>query len=473
MGRSWLVSFWGRMSAMRSAGRGGGVIAVAAVFVAALWSGVASSDHALAAGQPAAPRPNVVLILADDMGYGDLGAYGATDVKTPNLDRLAAEGVRLTDFYANAPVCTPTRAGLISGRYQQRVMMERPLSSTGADLEAGLPATGRSLPRLLADAGYDTALIGKWHLGYKPDVTPRAHGFGYFWGYLSGYLDWYTHVRGDGANDLWENESPTTYSGYFHHETTRRAIQFIEQPRTRPFFLDLSYGAPHWPFQSPATPSVAVRENNSMMQHPSDDNAPSRAAYVEIMEDFDRDIGRVLEALTARGLDRNTLVIFMSDNGGEWLSRNDPLFNRKDTVWEGGIRVPAILRWPGVLPANLVSGQVGITMDVTASLVAAAGVTRDDLRLEGVDLVSMLAAGREAPRDLFWRVVRPDTRQRAMRSGDYKYVEDGGLRFLFNVRTDLAERHDLAKAEPARLAAMRARVAEWEKDVDAEAAAAK
>ena len=187
------------------------------------------------------------------------------------------------------------------------------------------------------------------------------------------------------------------------------------------------------------------------------------------MEDFDREIGRVLEALKAKGLDRNTLVVFMSDNGGEWLSRNDPLFNRKDTVWEGGIRVPAILRWPGVLPASRVSGQVGITMDITASLLAAAGVTRTDLRLEGVDLVSILATDRTATRDLFWRVVRTDTRQRAMRSGDYKYVEDGGLRFLFNVRTDLAERNDLAKVEPARVAAMRARVAEWEREVDAEA----
>jgi arylsulfatase A-like enzyme len=460
------------MSAMQTAGLRGRFIPVVAAFVVVWLAGVVAGQQPPAPGQPATPaRPNVVLIVADDLGYGDLGSYGATDVRTPNLDRLAAEGVRLTDFYANAPVCTPTRAGLITGRYQQRVKMERPLSGTGADLEAGLPVTGRSLPRLMADAGYDTALIGKWHLGYKPEVAPRAHGFGYFWGYLSGYLDWYTHVRGDGAPDLWENETPTTHTGYFHHETTNRAIRFVEAARTRPFFLDLSYGAPHWPFQSPTTPSVAMRQNNSMMQHPSDDQAPRRAAYVEIMEDFDREIGRVLEALRARGLDRNTLVVFVSDNGGEWLSRNDPLFNRKDTVWEGGIRVPAILRWPGVLPANRVSGQVGITMDITASLVAAAGVTRGDLRLEGMDLVSMLATDRAATRDLFWRVVRTDTRQRAMRSGDYKYVEDGGLRFLFNVRTDLAERNDLAKAEPARVAAMRARVAEWERDVDGEATA--
>ena len=327
--------------------------------MAAIWPGF---------GQPPAARPNIILILADDLGYGDLGVYGATDTKTPNLDRLAREGTRFTDFYANAPVCTPTRAGLITGRYQQRVMLERPLSSVGDDLQASLPVTGRSLPQLMAEAGYATALLGKWHLGFMPEAGPRAHGFGYFWGYLSGYLDWYTHVRGDGQPDLWENESPTTHRGYFHHETTRRAIRFIEQHKAEPFFLDLSYGAPHWPFQSPTTPSVAKREDNSMMQQPSDDNAPARADYVAIMEDFDREIGKVLDAIRVQGLEQNTLVIFTSDNGGEWLSRNDPFFNRKDTVWEGGIRVPAIVRWPGVVPADTVTSQVGITMDFTAHL---------------------------------------------------------------------------------------------------------
>ena len=202
-------------------------------------------------------RPNIILIVADDLGYGDLGVYGATDTKTPNLDRLAREGTRFTDFYANAPVCTPTRAGLITGRYQQRVMLERPLSTVGPTAEAVCRSPAARLPKLMAEAGYATGLIGKWHLGFKPEAGPRAHGFGYFWGYLSGYLDWYTHVRGDGQPDLWENESPTTHRGYFHHETTRRAIRFIEQHKNEPFFLDLSYGAPHWPFQSPTTPSVA------------------------------------------------------------------------------------------------------------------------------------------------------------------------------------------------------------------------
>jgi arylsulfatase A-like enzyme len=429
----------------------------------------AFSDGQVVRGQPA--RPNVVLIVADDLGYGDLGVYGATDTRTPNLDRLAREGTRFTDFYANAPVCTPTRAGLITGRYQQRVMLERPMSTVGPSAEGVLPVTGRSLPRLMAEVGYASALIGKWHLGYRQEAGPRAHGFGYFWGYLSGYLDWWTHVRGDGKPDVWENESPTTHEGYFHHETTRRAVRFVEQQAAGgPFFLELAYGAPHWPFQSPTTSSVARRENNSMMQHPSDDDAPTRADYVAIMEDLDREIGKVLEALRARGLERNTLVVFTSDNGGEWLSRMDPLFHRKDTVWEGGIRVPAIVRWPGIVPADAVSPQVGITMDLTATFLALAGVDRTGLTLEGIDLMPALTTREATERTLFWRMYRPpDLKQRAVRQGDYKFVEDAGLRMLFDVRRDPGERNDLAGRQPARVKAMRALVDAWEKDVDEEA----
>src|SRR4051812_4448016 len=167
------------------------------------------------AAAQAALRPNIVLIITDDVGYGDFDAYGAPDVKTPNIDRLAREGVKLTDFYANGPTCSPTRAGLISGRYQQRFVIERPLGNRqSADSTAGLPPTGRSLPQLLANSGYATALVGKWHLGYRPEFSPKAHGFGYFFGFKSGYTDYYQHTDGDGVPDLWENDAPTTATGY-------------------------------------------------------------------------------------------------------------------------------------------------------------------------------------------------------------------------------------------------------------------
>jgi arylsulfatase A-like enzyme len=208
-----------------------------------------------------------------------------------------------------------------------------------------------------------------------------------------------------------------------------------------------------------------------MMQYPSDDNAPTRADYVAIMEDFDREIGKVLEAVRAQGLAQNTLVIFTSDNGGEWLSRNDPFFHRKDTVWEGGIRVPAIVRWPGVVRADSVTPQVGVTMDFTATFLALAGVSRPDLKLEGIDLMASLTRGESVERILYWRVVRPDVKQRAVRQGEFKFIEDGGLRLLYNVRTDPEERHDLAGRDPSRVKAMRALVSAWEKDVDEEAKA--
>lgn len=190
-------------------------------------------------------RPNVVLIITDDVGHGDIGSYGAPDIKTPHVDRLAKEGVRLTDFYANAPVCTPTRAGLITGRYQQRVALERPLGS-GPNVQAGLHANGRSLPQLLKNKGYATALIGKWHLGYKPEFSPSAHGFDYFFGFKSGFIDYYVHVGGDGRPDLFENETPVQEPGYMTDLITDRSVRFIAQHAGRPFFLEVAYNAAHF-----------------------------------------------------------------------------------------------------------------------------------------------------------------------------------------------------------------------------------
>ena len=422
----------------------------------------------------AQPRPNIILIVADDLGYGDLGSYGAPDIKTPNLDRLAREGVRLTDFYANAPVCTPTRAGLMSGRYQQRVRLERPIETNAATpatgLDIGLPATGRSLPQILKNAGYATGLIGKWHLGFKPEFQPNRHGFDYFWGYLAGYIDWYAHVRGDGQPDLWENATAVQHQGYLDHELTKRAVTFIGDHASHPFFLEVSYGAPHWPFQSPHRASTAVVRNGSMLQVPADENPPSRADYAAMVEDMDAGIGRILDALAARGLTGNTLVVFTSDNGGEWLSRNAPFFHRKDTVWEGGIRVPAIVRWPTVVPAGRTLSQVAVTMDLSATFVAAAGGDAAGAGFEGIDLLPILRAnGAPVERTLFWRVGPLPGQARAVRSGDWKLVVEGQKQLLFDVARDPGERDELTARHPDRVRRLKAMLDAWEKDVDAEA----
>lgn len=442
------------------------------LLVAALFACVAVTSGA----QPApAEKPNIVLIIADDLGYGDLSSYGAPDIRTPNLDRLAKDGVRLTDYYANAPVCTPTRAALITGRYQQRVMLERPLdtSATSGSLEMGLPVTGRSLPQLMKNAGYATGLIGKWHLGFKPELQPNRHGFDYFWGYLSGAIDWYAHVRGDGAPDLWENGQPVTLDGYFNTEVTQRAEQFIGDHATAPFFLDVSLGTPHWPWQSPTHASVAERRNGSLFQQPADvsPKPPTRADYATIVEDMDAGIGKILGAIDRAGVSKNTIVIFVSDNGGEWLSRNAPFYHRKDTVWEGGIHVPAILRWPGVLPTGKVSSQMAITMDLTRTILGAAGANFADAKLEGIDLLPLLK-GNATPteRTFYWRVLISNRTQRAMRSGPWKAVLDGPQQMLFDVTKDPGERHDVAFEHPELVRKFKAQIEAWEKDVDAEAA---
>ena len=429
--------------------------------------GLPLSAHAQASG-PA--RPNVVLIITDDMGWGDLSSYGASDIKTPNIDSLARDGVKLTDFYSNGVVCTPTRAGLISGRYQQRYGLEAPLPNDGnPGSERGLLATGRSLPQLLKANNYATGLVGKWHLGYRPEFSPNAHGFDYSFGLKSGYHDFYAHSDGNGKPDLWEDGRAIEAPGYMTDLITERANGFIERSAGRAFFVEVAYNAPHWPYQVPDQASVAPGNARHLLA--SDPAASTRADYVAMVERVDRGVGEILRTLDRLGLASNTIVIFTNDNGGEWLSNNGPFFNRKGTVWEGGIRVPALIRWPGRMPPGKVSGQVGITMDLTASILAATGTAVPaDTRLEGMNLLPILE-GRmpEVERTLFWRASNPTRVQKAVRHGDWKLVLDGNHIFIFDVRTDLGERQDLAARRQDIARKLRPLIADWEREVDAEA----
>ena len=413
-------------------------------------------------------RPNVVLIMMDDVGYGDYGSYGAPDIKTPNIDRLARDGVRFTDFYA-APSCSPTRAALISGRYQQRFGLEVPLSNAPAG-GRGLPANGRTLPQLLKNAGYATALVGKWHLGYLPEFHPNTHGFDYFFGFLSGLIDYYQHTGPDGNHDLYENREPAHVTGYSTDVLTDRAIQFIEKHANQPFFIDVSYNAAHWPFQVPDKPSTAPGRGRFVQ--PQEENTSTRADYAAILERADQGVGRMLATLRKLGLENNTLVIFTNDNGGEWLSRNAPLFHRKETLWEGGIRVPLIMRWPAQLRAGRTERTPGITMDLTATVLAAAGATvPPETRLDGINLLPIVQGkSAAAERALFWRqaTAAPVRNQRAVRQGDWKVMVESGKVFLFNLREDPGERNDLAKERSDIVRKLFPLVAAWEKDVDAE-----
>jgi arylsulfatase A-like enzyme len=404
-----------------------------------------------------AERPNVIFILADDLGYGDLSCYGRPDYETPALDGLAAQGLKFLDNYAAAPVCTPTRCAFITGRYPQRlpVGLEEPLGR--ASPEVGIPQAHPTIATRLRTAGYATALIGKWHLGWNPEFNPTRHGFDEFFGALSGALDYFTHVAPDAggasAPDLWENETRVDAAGgYLTDLLTERAIEYVTRPRDKPFYLSLHYTAPHSPWEGPDDSGVDHTDHGAGPMT----NGGSLGAFAKMMLSMDAGIARVLAALERVRIERNTLVIFTSDNGGERYSYNWPFSFEKLYLNEGGLRVPAIVRWPGVVPAGVVTEQAAITMDWTATILAAAGASV--VELDGESLLPVLTNEREAyDRALFWR-----TRTRAAaRIGRWKYVQEGAEDHLYDVSVDLGEKTDLKTREPAVFDEVKKHYAAW------------
>ncbi|MHC4996414.1 MAG: sulfatase-like hydrolase/transferase [Planctomycetota bacterium] len=420
------------------------------------------------AQSPREPMPNIVFILADDLGYGDLSSYGCEDIRTPHLDRLAAEGVRFTDFYANGAVCSPTRIAFITGRYQQRLGMENAL--TYQEFGRGLEPNAPNMVTDLRDAGYATGLCGKWHLGYDEGRKPLQQGFGFFFGLLSGNHHYFEHMDRIGAYDLWLGNETIVREGYTTDLITQEAVGFIRDHvgrRTgRPFFLYLSHAAPHFPWQGPGDRDKLVQPKKKNWQE------GDRETYAAMVESMDAGIGRVLDELERQGVSGNTLVVFMSDNGGHTYSRNAPLSGWKGEMWEGGIRVPCVARWPGVLKAGAESDLVGITMDWSATFRRIAGYPADTSREDGIDLLPYLTAQEAAPgRRLFWRRVDGPRRKvpepgRAMRWGDWKLREmaDGG-RTLVNLREDIGEHKNLIETYPERAREMKEAMDRWEEEV--------
>lgn len=409
-----------------------------------------------------ATRPNILFILADDMGWGDLSCYGRPDYQTPNLDRLAAQGMRFTYAYSAAPVCTPTRVGFHTGRYPARlpVGLEEPIhekNSLGERIKTtGIPLPHPTVSSLIRSAGYDTALVGKWHLGYVPYFSPLKAGFDEFFGIMSGAVDHFTHKDMMGNGDLYEDEVTIERVGYLTELLTERAVGYIRRKRTKPFYLSLHYTAPHWPWEGPK--DIAV--SNAMKYGPVGFRAGgSLKIYAEMMKSLDDGVGRVLAALKTAGLDRNTLVIFTSDNGGERFSYNWPFRGQKMELYEGGIRVPAIVRWPGVTRAGTVSPQPVITMDWTATMIAASGGKPNEAYpLDGEDLGEVLRSERALfDRTFFWRT----RRQGAMRSGKWKYLREGKTDVLYDLSVDEREQASFSDSHPEKLAEMRSQFDKW------------
>lgn len=406
-----------------------------------------------------AQRPHIIYIMTDDMGYGDLSGYGRKDYKTPNLDKLASQGMKFVNAYSAAPLCTPTRTAFMTGRYPARtpVGLIEPLTGE-KDTSMGLTAEFTSLPTLMKENGYETALIGKWHLGLQPRYSPIKNGFDYFFGIRSGAADYISHKGGVRTHDLFENDSMVYPQGYLTDLFSQKATAFIQQKHDKPFFLTLAFNAPHWPWQAPG-------------DKPYDDSVNFRtggspAIFAAMMKRLDEGIGMVMKALDDTHLSGNTIVIFTNDNGGERYSDNGGLASSKGSLWEGGIRVPAFVRWPGKIKPGQVTQQAAITMDWTATILAVAGTKPDkNFPLDGLNLVPVLTGQKQSSaRTFYWRTFQR-VQQKALRTGEWKYLKDEKGDYLFNLADDPGEKKDLKEKHQSIFNRLKNMYADWEKTV--------
>jgi len=400
---------------------------------------VASGTKDIFAQRSSSP-PNIVFIMADDLGYADVSCYGRPDLSTPNIDRIAKKGVRLLQAYANSAVCSATRTALITGRYQYRleIGLEEPLT-VGRDV--GLPPVHPTLPSLLKKAGYGTALVGKWHLGVLPKFGPLQSGYDHFYGFRGGAVDYYTHAGTDQKNDLWDGDVELHQTGYLTELLGSRAVDVINgyAKAARPFLISLHFNAPHWPWEAPGDEAESDRVQGRLQHY----DGGSQKTYQRMIQGMDRQIGRVLAALDANRLTSNTIVIFTSDNGGERFADTWPFTGRKTELLEGGLRIPAVISWPARFPQGRTTDQVAISMDWVPTLLAAAGLAPDPaFPADGISLLPMLTQNASTvSRKLFWRYKA--NAQRATRDGDYKYLKILDNTFLFNVVDDPMERANL------------------------------
>jgi arylsulfatase A-like enzyme len=417
-------------------------------------------------------KPNIIFIVADDLGFADLGCYGARDSVwgpvSPNIDALAAGGLRMTQGYSNSPVCSPTRFALMTMRYQYRFRggMEEPINSKSkGSTTLGLPTDIPTLPSLLKDAGYTTALIGKWHLGYPPAFGPLRSGYDDFYGIMAGGVDYFSHCSGKGDHDLFVGEQEHHEVGYLTDLLSHRAVDYIDSKAAsakagQPFFMSLHYTAPHWPWETRDDAEVASKIAN--LFHLDGGNIHT---YHRMIQHMDEGIGWVTESLRKNGLLDNTLIVFTSDNGGERFSNNWPLVGGKMDLTEGGIRVPWVAHWPAVIPAGAVSAQHCMTMDWSATLLdVGGGKPHHDYPIDGQSIFKVLRDPTHTfERPLYWRMNH--RHQRAMRLGDWKYLKVDEHEYLFNIAQDERERANLANRESERFETMRQHYLSWDATV--------
>ncbi|HEX2036920.1 MAG TPA: sulfatase-like hydrolase/transferase [Chloroflexota bacterium] len=438
-------------------------------------------------------QPNFVVFLTDDQGYGDLSCMGATDFKTPHIDAMAADGARCTNWYSNSPVCSPSRAALLTGRYPGNAGVRAILG--GRRNAAGLPAGVPTLATALKPLGYRTAMFGKWHLGLAEGSRPHDHGFEEWFGFMAGCIDYYSHIfywgmnqevvegerRGRAAqlHDLWEDGREVWHDGeYFTDLLAERAVAFIRKVARegRPFFLYLPFNAPHYPMHAPQ------RYRDRFPDLPWE-----RRIMAAMLSAVDDAVGAVRDELERQGLTEQTVLYYQSDNGPSRESRNwldgrlDPYYGgsagrlkgHKFSLFEGGIRSPGILTWPARIPSGRVVDQVGAAMDIFPTLLRAAGGEPRGYELDGLDVLPMVADGAPSPHaELFWEMGK----QTAVRRGEWKLVLHGQLVegappedevFLANLADDEGERVNRAAQHPALVQELRAAAERWRAGIEA------
>ena len=455
----------------------------------------------LTVGAHALTKPNVLLIVSDDQGYRDLGCFGSGDVQTPHLDRLAAGGIRLTSFYVAWPACTPSRGALLTGRYPQRngiydmIRNEAPdygYQYKPGEYEAtferigGMDTREVLLPRVLKSAGYVSGIFGKWDLGVHRRFLPLARGFDDFYGFVNTGIDYYTHERYS-VPSMYRNNSPTTADKgtYCTDLFEREAVRFLKANRRKPFFLYVPFNAPHGASnldptirggaQAPGRfkgmyPNLQEQVGTEQRSrygktHTVPNRAARRLEFVGSVTAMDAAIGRLLDLLDEYGIADNTIVIFFSDNGGGGSADNAPLRGRKGQMFEGGIRVPCIVKWPGKIPAGATSDEFLTSLEILPTLCAATGaVPPKGVTLDGFDMLSVLQGKRASARnEMFWQ----RKLDKAARVGHWKWVESSRGNGLFDLRHDIDERRDLSKERPEILKRVQARFANWKKQMQA------
>lgn len=417
----------------------------------------------LAAASLASAKPNIIFIMADDLGYGGLSCYGSETIKTPHLDQLAATGVRCTDFHSNGAVCSPTRAALMTGRYQQRSGVEGVITAK-SHREVGLSLNEWTLGEAMKELGYATALFGKWHLGYSARFNPVKQGFDEFVGFVSGNVDYHRHIDQEGFFDWWKQDKKEDEPGYITDLITEDALSFLDRKKEGPFFIVLHHGAPHYPLQDRETPGFRV-VNDGIGKQPRQ-KVDAKAVYPRMVEIMDEGVGRIVAKLKELKLRDNTLIVFCSDNGPAADGSSGGLRGRKGQLFEGGHRVPGIFNWPGKLPEGIICDVPVLTMDLLPTFVTAGGGVVDPKRnLDGVDVLGVLRGKEKVREPLFWRFKG----NAAVRDGDWKLLRPSLTKpanaMLFNLAIDRNETSDLSAKNPEKVKALLKLLQDWEEEV--------